>query len=478
MSNNSPPDSEATLPPRGDEAAARPPEPGLDILLRPGRPPLPLVLGRYRLEEQLGQGGMGAVYRALDTHLGRTVALKVPFLWGGGREAVKVRFLREAQSAALLAHPNICPVHDLGEIDGVPYLTMAFVRGAPLADRLHPDRPAPPREAVALVRKLALALHEAHTRGIIHRDLKPSNVMIDEHGEPVVMDFGLARRADSALLLTQQGEMLGTPSYMPPEQVDGDVQAMGPASDVYSLGALLYEMVVGRPPFRGDVLAILAQICADEPVAPSRRLPGLNPALDYLCLRALKKDPGQRWESMAAFADALARFLAVGENASGGNAYGTDLLPAGPLVLKVVGSPFAYRAAPQQTVVTLGRQKRRPGEPADVGNDLVLRVPGNDVLSARISRRHLEIHCGDGGLSVTDRSKAGTLLNGRPLQRDVPAALAAGDRLVVAGVLTLEVAAGATLLATPVAEARVAAGAGEPTEVFLEASLGDMLTVG
>ena len=225
---------------------------------------------------------------------------------------MRARFLREAQAAAALAHPNICPVYDLGEIDGVPFLTMAFVRGAPLAKKIDPARPMPPREAVELVRKVALALHEAHLHGVIHRDLKPANVMIDEHGEPIVMDFGLARRADSQLLLTQQGQMMGTPAYMPPEQVNGDLQAMGPASDVYSLGAMLYELVVGRPPFQGDMLSILSQICLDDPPAPSRQRPGLNPAVDYLCLKALKKNPADRWPSMNALADALGRFLAAG----------------------------------------------------------------------------------------------------------------------------------------------------------------------
>jgi serine/threonine protein kinase len=433
---------------------------------------LPFQLGRYRLEEQLGQGGMGAVYRAHDTQLGRTVALKVPFLTGPSPEGVRARFLREAQAAAVLAHPNICPVYDLGEIAGVPYLTMAFVRGQPLSRQIDPTRPLPPHQAVALVRKVALALEVAHGKGVIHRDLKPANVLIDERGEPIVTDFGLARRADAILALTQQGEVLGTPAYMPPEQVNGDVQAMGPACDIYSLGALLYELLAGRPPFQGDLFALIGQITSDDPPPPSRFRPGLDPRLDALCARALAKQPAERFPSMRAFADALAPLEAAPAVQSG--------LFAGPrLRLRILGTPFAYRTVPGQAVVSLGRQKRRPGEAPQAGNDVVLRVPNNDELSARISRRHLEIHRQGDGFVVIDRSKVGTQLNGRPLTRDVPEPLASGDQLLVAGVLTLEVDLQGTAPVRPLAgnELVVSSRDKDPTAVVLEVSVGDMVTM-
>jgi serine/threonine protein kinase len=463
MADSDPP----TLPPKNERQT-------LPAAGGPGARPLPEQFGRYRIEKHLGQGGMGAVYLAHDTQLGRPVALKVPFLAGPSPDAVRARFLREAQAAAALLHPNICPIHDLGEIDGVPFLTMAFIRGEPLARRLDPARPLPPRDAAALARKLALALHEAHACGVIHRDLKPANVMIDERGEPVLMDFGLARRDDSLLNLTREGEVLGTPVYMPPEQVTGDVRAMGPASDVYSLGVLLYELLTGTVPFQGDLVALMSQITLDPPPPPSSRRPGLDPCLDALCLRALAKQPAERWPSMRAFADALGAFLDAHPppGAGGRPAAGAGPLP---LTLRVEGTPFAYRPLPGQQVVTLGRQRRKPGDPPDHGNDVVLRVPGNDALSARISRRHLEVRRDGDGFVVVDHSKGGTAHNGRPLTRDVPAPLAAGDRLVVAGVLTLAVLLDAAPRARPTrAEVEVAQTA---DRVVLEATVGDMVTL-
>ena len=457
------PAADPTLPPTASLPASA-------VLLRPGTPPLPVVLGRYRLEQQLGQGGMGAVYRAEDSQLGRTVALKVPFLSGPGADAIRARFLREAQSAAVLAHPNICPVHDLGEIDGVPYITMAFIKGTSLARLIDPARPLDPCRATVLVRKVALALDDAHQKGVIHRDLKPANVMLDERGEPIVMDFGLARRADGDLALTQEGELMGTPAYMPPEQVSGNVAAMGPACDIYSLGVMLYELVAGRPPFQGDLFSLVGQITADPAPPPSRFRPGLSPRLDEICLCALAKQPGDRFPSMRAFADALAPLEIA-------------FVPPAPLIgqrltLRITGTPFAYRAAPNQTIISLGRQKRRPGEAPEVGNDVVLRVPDNDRLSARISRRHLEIHRLGDGYVVIDRGKAGTLHNGQSLVRDVPTPLAPGDRLVIAGVLGLEVdLEGAPARRLAGTEVFVPHDSGGATQVVLEASVGDMVTL-
>ncbi|MBC8868632.1 MAG: serine/threonine protein kinase, partial [Planctomycetes bacterium] len=267
---------------------------------------LPETFGRYRVFKKLGQGGMGAVYLVHDTQLDRQVALKVPhFAIQDGPQAVE-RFYREARAAATIEHPNLCPVYDVGEIDGIHYMTMAYVEGDLLSEVIQPGKPTLVPRAVALVRKLALALHEAHERGIIHRDLKPTNIMMNQRGEPVIMDFGLARRAHTDdVRLTQSGAVLGTPAYMSPEQARGRAEEIGPHTDIYSLGVVLYELLTGRRPFRGELIEVLSQILADEPEPPSTHRPGLDPRLEAICLKAMAKRPEDRYESMTELATAL-----------------------------------------------------------------------------------------------------------------------------------------------------------------------------
>jgi hypothetical protein len=263
----------------------------------------------------LGKGGMGAVYLAHDTQLDRPVALKVPTFAADDDSQVLERFYREARAAATVFHPNVCPVHDVGEIDGVPYLTMGYIEGKPLGEFVAGCKGLTPRQAAALVRKVALALAEAHKRGVIHRDLKPANIMIDRRGEPVLMDFGLARRARPGdVRLTQQGATMGTPAYMPPEQASGDLSAVGPASDVYSLGVILYELLARRLPFTGDLMAMLSRVLLDDPPPPSQFCPGLDPELEGICLKAMAKKPRDRYPSMTAFAAALQDYLRGGKD--------------------------------------------------------------------------------------------------------------------------------------------------------------------
>jgi class 3 adenylate cyclase/predicted Ser/Thr protein kinase/Tfp pilus assembly protein PilF len=274
-------------------------------------PDLAGPFGRYTILRRLGKGGMGRVYLAHDTQLDRQVALKVPQLGLGDPDTLRERFYREARAAATLHHPNICPVYDVGAVGETPYLTMAYIEGRPLHEwAAASGAPCPVGEALALVRKVALALDEAHRKGVVHRDLKPSNVMLDQRGEPVVMDFGLARRlhlADEARL-TSPGLIVGTPAYLPPEAVLSQAEAR-PAGDVYSLGVMLYELLVGRCPYVGPAAAVLGRIATEPVEPPSRHRPDLGSRLDGLCLRALARAPEDRFASMADFAAAIAAFL-------------------------------------------------------------------------------------------------------------------------------------------------------------------------
>src|SRR5262245_26109315 len=273
-----------------DTHASRPAAPGDDPF-----PSLPAEFGRYRVLRLLGKGGMGAVYLAEDSQLGRRVALKLPsFAAGASAERVE-RFLREARAAAALHHPHICTLYDAGQQGGRPYLTMAYLEGRPLAEAIDPDRPMPQRQAAALARKIAEALAHAHERGVVHRDLKPANVMLTAAGEPVVMDFGLAKRLDEAdgreAKLTRVGAVRGTPEYMAPEQVRGETDRIGPHTDIYALGVLLFELLTGQPPYQGQVGLVMGQILA-APVPSIRELrPDVDERLEAICRGALAKEP-------------------------------------------------------------------------------------------------------------------------------------------------------------------------------------------
>jgi len=276
---------------------------------------LPERFGRYRIIKKLGAGGMGTVYQATDTQLGRQVAIKVPRVANDDTGEWIARFHREAGAAANFHHSNLCPVYDVGEIEGVHYLTMAYVDGQTLAKVIASakDKPLSGKQIATVLQTVALALAEAHRGGIIHRDLKPANIMIDRRGEPIVMDFGLARRASAdESRLTGTGALLGSPAYMPPEQALNDVDALSPACDIYSLGVILYELLCGRLPFEGPVVAVVGQILAVEPEPPSRRRAGVDPALEAICLKAMAKKAAARYASMDEFAAALTNYLRGG----------------------------------------------------------------------------------------------------------------------------------------------------------------------
>lgn len=269
------------------------------------------VFGRYRIVRSLGVGGMGAVYLAEDPKLERWVALKIPNLRDKDDPQALARFYREARMAATLDHPNICSVFDIDEHDGIPFIAMAYIDGQPLSRLINGRNLRSQRAIAVLVRKVALALAEAHAQGVVHRDIKPSNILVDKRGEPIVTDFGLAHRAakPDESRLTKSGMLLGTPAYMSPEQVEGKLDRIGPHSDIYSLGVVLYELLTGQCPFVGPVTAILGQILRDQPKPPSQIAPDVDKRLEAICLKMMAKDSQDRYPSAQQTAEALDVYL-------------------------------------------------------------------------------------------------------------------------------------------------------------------------
>jgi serine/threonine protein kinase len=293
------------------------------------------IVGTYRLIKEVGRGGMGTVFLAEDTRLGRQVAIKAPLLVNEDVARALARFQQEAHTAAALHHPNLCPIYEAGVVQGRPYMAMAFIDGKPLTQILKSGKRLPIATALTLVRKIALAVDEVHKAGIIHRDLKPSNVMITKDSEPVVMDFGLALRTDREhSQITKSGFVVGTPTYMSPEQLANRREEVGPASDVYSLGAILYEILTLRPPFEGDVLTLASKIALEEPQRPSSMRPEIDSLLDGICLKALAKEPGDRFAGMREFALRITEYLKrQGKKAARGKQDDRVTPPSGPAVV-------------------------------------------------------------------------------------------------------------------------------------------------
>jgi hypothetical protein len=317
----------------GQETSAAPPAPAPRLLQR---------LGRFEIRAEVGRGRFGVVFRAYDPRLGREVALKVPRTDTLFTPELRARFQTEARAAAGLDHPNLVPVYEAGEEDGVCYIASAYCPGITLAAWLKQrSEPVPFREAAQLIVTLAEAVDHAHRHGVLHRDLKPANILLTRksqtpnpkpqqaekvpgcdlgfeiwHFEPKVTDFGLAKLLDGAAGAdtgpeTQSGAILGTPHYMAPEQAEGQSKGVGPAADVYALGCILYELLTGRTPFQGgSTLDMLLLVRTREPVPPGRLRPRLPRDLETICLLCLRKEPSQRYASARALADDLRRFLA------------------------------------------------------------------------------------------------------------------------------------------------------------------------
>jgi serine/threonine-protein kinase len=271
--------------------------------------------GDYELQEEIGRGGMGVVYKARQRSLDRAVAVKMIASLLASREQVR-RFQAEAKAAAGIHHPNVVQIFEVGEIYGQHYFAMEYVPGTTLAKRLEAQRQDPAtnrlntEEAAGLIASVAHAVEHLHRHNIVHRDLKPSNILLDAEGTPKVTDFGLAKSTGAGSRDEVNGVIAGTPPYMSPEQAAGKVNQIGPASDVYSLGAILYELLTGRPPFRGDnPLDILLQVKEREPALPRQLNPRLPHELEIICMKCLEKSPAERYPSAAALAEDLERYL-------------------------------------------------------------------------------------------------------------------------------------------------------------------------
>ncbi|UUO06887.1 serine/threonine protein kinase [Blastopirellula sp. J2-11] len=266
---------------------------------------LPADFGDYHLLEEIGRGGMGIVYRARQKSLDRIVAVKMVLRDRLASLEDQARFRSEAEAAARIEHSSIVPIYEVGEFDRRCYFTMKYVQGETLSDRIARG-PMAPRDAALLLKQVADAVHCAHQQGVLHRDLKPSNILLDETGRPLVTDFGLAKRTTDGIDLTRTGAILGTPTYMAPEQAAGNRGRIGPVSDVYSLGTILYAMLTGRPPFQGDSpVEVVLKVLEQDPPLPREIYPKVDRDLEMIALRCLQKPIDLRYGS----ADALSRDL-------------------------------------------------------------------------------------------------------------------------------------------------------------------------
>lgn len=282
------------------------PSPGAAVK-HPSSPPISLA--GYEIIRELGRGGMGVVYEARQIRLQRLVALKM--IIGGGHAGPQAleRFRVEAEAIARLQHPHIVQIHEIGEHEGLPYFSLEFCAGGSLDAKLKVN-PLPARQAAELLEKLARAVVTAHQKGILHRDLKPANVLLAEDGTPKIADFGLAKKLDDDSARTGSHAIMGTPSYMAPEQASGTTKSVGPAADVYSLGAILYECLTGRPPFKGATVLETLDLVREQALVPPRYMVTSVPKdLEAICLKCLQKDPHRRYATAADLAVDLAKFL-------------------------------------------------------------------------------------------------------------------------------------------------------------------------
>jgi tetratricopeptide (TPR) repeat protein len=353
-------------------------------------PPAWPVLPGYEILSELGRGGMGVVYRARQTNLNRIVALKMLLAGDYASPQEHDRFRAEAEAVARLRHPNIVQIFEIGEHVERPYLVLEYVEGGSL-DGVLGGAPQNPRAAAVMVETLARAVHAAHQQGVVHRDLKPANVLLAGDRTPKIADFGLAKQLDAGTGRTPSDAILGTPSYMAPEQAAGKARSVGPAADVYALGAILYEMLTGRPPFRGETpLDTLQQVVSDDPLPPRALQPKMPADMATICLKCLQKEPGRRYASAEELADDLHRFLAgepirarpIGPAARFYRWCRRKPAPAGLLALLVAGTGVSTWQAVRATAAERERDRQRQAAQEEADNArAVLDFLNESVLS-------------------------------------------------------------------------------------------------
>jgi serine/threonine protein kinase len=378
--------------------------------------------GDFELLAEIGRGGMGVVYKAKQKSLDRVVALKLLPTNPSRSQTVLARFLAEARAAAALAHPNIVTIFQVGECACGHYFAMEYVDGPTLEAVLRKGR-LPIPWAVGLLIPVAEALHYAHGKGIIHRDLKPANIVIDHHHRPVIMDFGIAKMVGQTANLTQEGVIVGTPAFMSPEQARSGATPVGPRSDVYSLGAILYTLLAGRLPFdEGTTVDTLLKVVSADPPPPVRDFrPEVPVALERICLKCLSKDPADRPRTARALADGLRRIMAILPSTKSGSSGDRRKVPSVLLLAHETGKPLRMFN----------------------GTTLIGRASECDIVlkSQDVSKRHCQILLEGGRVVLEDlNSSNGTCVNGQAVEKCV---LQDGDEVDIAGyVFTVRLPAG------------------------------------
>ena len=341
-----------------------------------GTPSLPQTLGDYDLIRRIGYGGMGVVYLARDRRLNRLVALKSRLSFGRDENYCLDRFLSEARVLAQLDHPSILPIHEVGQHGDATYIVTPFIEGQSLASLLSTSGPLPGREAAQLIAQIADAVDHVHRCGIIHRDIKPSNILLNVVGRPILMDFGLAKAEEDEASLSRVGQVLGTPAYMSPEQASCSASVNDPRTDIYSLGATLYALLTGGPPFKGSsALDTLRRLLDEEPPRPRLLNPAVDNDLEAICLKALQREPAQRYVTAHDLAEDLRRYLrgeptvarppGVSERAL---RYARRHLRSTLLTLVTVGGlilvGLAWRQGPTKSIPRVTISRLRPAQPS------------------------------------------------------------------------------------------------------------------